>query len=297
MVRDGSTIYFTERGSATGAVRMVAATGGPVTALATDLLQPVAIATDGANVYWIETADGGTAQASIRRRAIAGGTTETVAAGLTIANGGDWLRYEAGYLYWIQDNTVRRASASATNGTTTILVTDSLAIRDMTVDAGTVYYFTANAAVFVAGSIRSVPAAGGTSSLVAANVEDFYGSQGMLVIDGILYFTDADRGCIASVPATGGTSSCRSSMSNLQQGLGQFATDGASLYMVLTYGTVPRIYRFPLSNFASPTELVSNFLWTGQRALLLLDDRSVYYSADYQNPDPAAAFWLKKQAK
>lgn len=159
LVVNGSNVYFTTAPTpSTGTVRKVPVNGGSATTLASSQGDPVALATDGTNVYWTNVTSG-----TLRKISVNGGMTTTLASSLSQPNALVIDSGSTGSVFFLTsgDGSVRKISK--TGGSVTLLAVGQPAPLGMALDSGFVYYGDAQA-----GLVKKVDRTSGKTLVVAS---------------------------------------------------------------------------------------------------------------------------------
>ena len=190
----GDFVYWGEE-VATGAVRRVSKTGGPVTDLARgEGFGPTALIADGTHLYGVANKTG---QERAARIALADGSYEELATGLGNPEG---LALDGTSVYWselVGEPNGRIAKTSLAGGTVTALATGLDNPRGVAVVDGTVYYAgAAGAGAERRSGIWSVPVGGGTPALAvgACGSQNGGGFSGLVADSARLYFVELGSG-------------------------------------------------------------------------------------------------------
>jgi hypothetical protein len=149
---DNFNVYWLENGNP-GSVQKVSINGGGSTVLASNRPALKAIATDGSSVFWLEN----TAPGSIRKVPVLGGAITQVASNLPAASA---LAVDSTSLYWLEGTSLRKMPKA---GGPIITLSNGVIAQALATD-GVRLFFTDNAA----GTIRTMPVAGGGTSLLHA---------------------------------------------------------------------------------------------------------------------------------
>lgn len=215
---DNQSVFWTENNVLNGAIKSVPKAGGPVTTLATDV-EPVAIAVDSSNVYWIARNNGD--NGSIKSVPKVGGIPVVLVQGLH--NAQNFLAADDQYLYF-GDGLVGGGGAirkvPKTGGPVVTLVNSGLPNLNtaIAVDATFVYFGDG------VGHLLRVDKNGGTVSVVAnAN------PSAIVVNNGVLYWTDSNLNRIQSVSTLGGVVQ---TLSTDTTGPSNLAVDGFSVFWI-----------------------------------------------------------------
>lgn len=242
MVGVGSAVYFLNAAF----VNKVDIGGGAVTNLIPVSGNARGLRTDGTNLYWAEPSNG-----RVCKAAISGGTTcSVVASGLpTIIEN---LQIDGTNLFFestdVATGTTRAIRRLATTGGASADVITGSSFPVFTVGGGTVYYYSTST-----NEIRSVPGAGGSSSLVLsnANVSTVQSKHTMAVVGSNVLFVNSSAE-VRSVSSAGGTSTIRSNGSTCN--MGEMIVDGSTLYwMDQCSGIYKMTSTFVVTSFGSST--------------------------------------------
>ncbi len=158
---DADTVYWVDYAGCdpgAGKVKKAPKSGGAPTVLATGQGCPMAIAVDGANVYWIAVGDG-----AVRAVPKAGGAVATLAGGETFFDSGVFLALDADALYYGAQHDLRRLPKS--NGAPTTLSSVGGNVTGVAVDGGRVFF--ADFQDQPNGGVFSVPTGGGAPTVIA----------------------------------------------------------------------------------------------------------------------------------
>jgi uncharacterized protein DUF5050/CHAP domain-containing protein/fibronectin type III domain protein len=252
-----SSVYWTED-SLSGSIKMVPITGGPITTLVSNLIEPAAITVDDSFVYWMERNNGD--NGSIKKISLNGGSSSTLVTGLH--NAQNFLAIDQNFLYFGDGQlggggAIRKVAKAG--GAVTTLVSGLINLTPaIAVDASFVYYTDG------LGSILRVPISGGTSSIVATGI-----ASGLTVNGSNLYWTDFNAGTVNKVSVAGGLPIILASGSNSPFGL---ATDGINIYW--TEFTNPGSVRKVSVNGGPSTMISANSNTVG----IAVDSNFVYWA-------------------
>lgn len=222
---DASYVYWTDSAD-NGSIMKVPLGGGTPTTLATTTLisghsDPMGIALDSSNVYWVDAYGGAVAKVPI-----GGGSQTLIATGLT----SPWnLSLQGGSLYWTElTNPANVAKVSTGGGTVTTLVSNLNAPFGIVTDSTSAYFA---GGTFVA----KVPLGGGTVTTLATGGQPY-----RLAINSTdLFWSDPPAGTILSVPIGGGsTTTVGSSLTHPLE----LALDASNIYWTCNWcGTVSKM--------------------------------------------------------
>ena len=158
------------------------------------------IATDGNNVYWTDSGNGG----SVRRAANGAPVSppSTVVGGQA---GADGLAIDATNVYWSTNDPtngmIHSAPKATTNGNGSIVVTKLASPHSIVVANGFIYWINQSTGNTKIGSINRVPVTGGTPTVLASQLS---APQALAVNTDSVYWTDSHDGTISRVPLAGG---------------------------------------------------------------------------------------------
>ena len=159
------------------------------------------IATDGSNVYWTDSGNGGAVRRAPNGAPVS--TPSTVAGGQM---GADGLALDATSVYWSTNDPVNGAIHSApkntTNGSGSLVVTKQASPHGVAVANGFIYWINQANGTPKAASINRVPVTGGAPAVLASQLS---APQTIAVNGDSVYWTDALDGTISRVPLAGGS--------------------------------------------------------------------------------------------
>ena len=216
---DDSFVYFVEDDSTQGTVKKVAKTGGVVTTLATNLAEPLAIAADDNNVYWLERNNGSNGR--LGKVSKNGGQVTAIVTDLH--NAQNHLAVAGGFLYFGDGKAggggvIKKVGV---NGGTTVIVEGNGLLNLNTaiaVDNGQVYFGNDY------DKVLRVPISGGAVTELGS------GEPSGLAIGGSwIYWTEYSNGKVMRMPINGGAAINIASNSNSAADL---VVDGSYVYWI-----------------------------------------------------------------